>query len=209
MEKLRKPFQGVWNIIRFNWHFYAIAFVLIFGSFLVLPIFNESLQFTGKIIALIALFIILVSLIVSWYVYDFSGFYKLDWLNTVDIKKGSKLINIHAGFDETSKLLKKKYPACDLQVFDFYNPKVHTEISIKRARKAYPPFIGTKSINTTEINIPDDSIDIVFLIFSAHEIRSFDERLLFFKELKRISKPSGRIVVIEHLMDIHNFMAYT
>ncbi len=33
--ELRKPFQGVWNIIRFNWHFYVVAFVVIFISFLI------------------------------------------------------------------------------------------------------------------------------------------------------------------------------
>ena len=25
MATLRKPFQGVWNIVRFNWHFYVLS----------------------------------------------------------------------------------------------------------------------------------------------------------------------------------------
>ena len=106
-------------------------------------------------------------------------------------------------------MLKDRYPDCDLQVFDFYNPEVHTEISIKRARKAYPPFPETKSIKTNNLELMDNSVDVIFLIFSVHEIRDFNERLLFFKELKRILKPSGKMIVTEHLRDIPNFMAYT
>ncbi|QMU63170.1 MAG: methyltransferase domain-containing protein [Flavobacteriaceae bacterium] len=209
MGKLRKPFQGVWNIIRFNWHFYIIAFVIIFGSFLAIPILGENLQFVGKIFIFIALITILVSLIVSWCIYDLSGFYRLEWLNTLDIEKESKLINIHAGFDETSKLLKEKYPNCELHIFDFYNPEVHTEVSIKRARKAYPSLPETKSIKTDSLDLADNSVDVVFLIFSAHEIRDFNERLLFFKELKRILKPPGKMIVTEHLRDVPNFIAYS
>ena len=32
---------------------------------------------------------------------------------------------------------------------------------------------------------------------------------LFFKELRRIVKPLGRIVIAEHLHDLPNFLAYT
>ena len=35
MENLRKPFQGILNIVRFNWHFYVLAAFFI-GVLLVL-----------------------------------------------------------------------------------------------------------------------------------------------------------------------------
>ena len=170
MEKLRSPFQGVWNILRFNWHFYAIAFITISGLFLFFPLLNENIQLIGKIIAFVVLVTIFISLLISWYVYDLSGFYKLNWLNGIKIKRGSKLININAGFDEISILLKEKYPSSDLEVFDFYNPKTHTEISIRRARKAYPPFPETKQIKSTHVELTDNSIDVIFLIFSAMKL---------------------------------------
>ena len=31
---------------------------------------------------------------------------------------------------------------------------------------------------------------------------------MFFKELQRILKPSGRIIITEHLRDVPNFIAY-
>ena len=29
MERVRGPFEGVWNIIRFNWHLYVLAVAII------------------------------------------------------------------------------------------------------------------------------------------------------------------------------------
>jgi len=43
---------------------------------------------------------------------------------------------------------------------------------------------------------------------SAHEIRDNDERSVFFSELNRVLKPKGQIIVIEHLRDFNNFIAY-
>ena len=63
-----------------------------------------------------------MSLLVSWYVYDLSNLYKLSWLfpNNDNIK----IVNIHAGFDETSVLLSAKFPNAELIVFDFYDQEI-------------------------------------------------------------------------------------
>ena len=62
-------------------------------------------------------------LIVSAYVYDFSGYYNFSWLKNVISERGSiKLIaNINAGFDETSFIIEENFPGSSLKVFDFYN----------------------------------------------------------------------------------------
>jgi ubiquinone/menaquinone biosynthesis C-methylase UbiE len=207
MEKMRKPFQGVSNIVRFNWHFYALSTVAILCVLWAnyadkLPLFYTNI---------ILFFIItptLISLLVSYYVYDFSNLYKLDWLDDMVLIPNKKMLNVNAGFDETSVLLKEKYPHSELIVFDFYDPKKHTEVSIKRARNAYPPYPNTVSINTSKLPLPDDFIDIIFVTFSAHEIRNDAERIVFFKELHRILTKNGKIVVTEHLRDLPNFLAY-
>jgi ubiquinone/menaquinone biosynthesis C-methylase UbiE len=207
MEKMRKPFQGVSNIVRFNWHFYALSMVAILCVLCTnyadkLPLFYTNI---------ILFFIItptLISLLVSYYVYDFSNLYKLDWLDDMVLIPNKKMLNVNAGFDETSILLKEKYPHSELIVFDFYDPKKHTEVSIKRARNAYPPYPNTVSINTSKLHLSVDSIDIIFVTFSAHEIRNDAERIVFFKELHRILTKNGKIVVTEHLRDLPNFLAY-
>lgn len=150
-----------------------------------------------------------VSLAVSFYVYDLSDLYSFNWLNELSIQPNQKIVNINAGFDETSALFHYKFPAAELVVFDFYNPLKHTEVSIKRARKAYPLFQGTIKVSPSALPLQNEYADNIFVIFSAHEIRKEDERNAFFDELKRILKHSGKIVVMEHLRDIPNFLAYT
>jgi hypothetical protein len=197
----RTPFQGIINIIRFNWHLYIVALLLICAAGL-FPQYSW-VQVAGCCIAGSTL----LSLFASWYIYDHSELYNLQWLN--DIITGEQLVNIHAGFDETSALLVRKYPTAGLQVFDFYNPVLHTEVSIERARKIYPPYPGTRKTGTDKIPLAAESIDTVFLLLAAHEIRDQQERITFFKELQRALKADGQVIVLEHLRDFPNGMVYT
>lgn len=206
MGKIRKPFQGVFNIIGFNWHFYVIslAFLLllvIFYSYLSEPfrMFSAAL-FCGIILTN------LITLVVSFYVYDLSDLYKFGWLS--ELPKNTAIVNINAGFDETSELLKDKFKNSQLVVFDFYDQTKHTEVSIKRARKAYPPYPNTQQVTTDHLPLTDDFADKVFAILSAHEIRNAEERKLFFTEMKRVLRSDGQIIVTEHLRDLANFLAY-
>lgn len=200
---MRKPLQGVWNIIRFNWHFYAIAF----GALLFFLIIANYLHLQYLYILCALIFApILISLVASFYVYDWSGLYDLKWIETDNSEK--IIVNINAGFDETSALLNDKFETAELIALDFYNPQTHTEISIKRARKAYPPFPNTQAVTTENLPLSNNSADKIFVILSAHEIRNDAERVRFFKELRRTLKPNGQIYVTEHLRDTANFLAY-
>lgn len=205
----RSAFQGVGNIIRFNWHLYAMA-LLISGGLLLLTYYLPAPWPLVLYIAVLASAgFTFFSLIVSWYIYDKSGLYSLSWLQLPELNTHSMIANIHAGFDETSALLKTTFNPHTLHVFDFYDPRLHTEWSVKRARKAYPPYPGTISISTSSIPLPNASCQVVFLIFAAHEIRNESERIQFFRNLKTLLQPGGVIVVTEHLRDLPNSLAYT
>jgi len=205
---MRKPFQGVWNIIRFNWHFYVLP--LFFNSLMVAfhSHFNTPALFYIDTLCLLIICSTLISLLVSYYIYDMSGLYKLYWINQLNATAQEKILNINAGFDETSTLLRAKFPQAELIVLDFYDPKKHTEVSIKRARKAYPPFPGTQQTNTANLPLEANFADRVFVIFAAHEIRDNTERVNFFRELNRVTKTKGQIIITEHLRDVPNFLAY-
>ncbi len=206
MAAIRKPFQGIWNVVRFNWHFYLLAVGFVLGILFLNSFLAKSYHIVGYIVVGFVIVIIVISLVVSFYVYDLSNLYKLTWLNHFDTQKRLKIANINAGFDETSMLLIDKFPHSNLAVFDFYNPSKHTEISIKRARKAYRPFPHTQQIETSTIHIRD--FDMVFLILAAHEIRSVEERNVFFAELRNALNNDGQIIMVEHLRDLPNFLAY-
>lgn len=205
---MRKPFQGVWNIVRFNWPFYAIATGLIIAILHLRSYADFSFRAFTDLALILIVVPTIISLLVSFYVYDLSGLYKLEWLNGLEQNAGEKTVNINAGFDETSIVLKNKFKDTEMIVCDFYDPAKHTEPSIRRARKAYPPYPNTLQISTNELPFKNDWADIMFVIFSAHEIRNSEERNAFFTELHRVISPSGKIVVVEHLRDVVNYLAY-
>ena len=205
---MRRPFQGLWNVIRFNWPFYVLALGFVPGVLVIRYYLYPPFRIGADILLLLAVCSTLISLMVSWYVYDLSGFYKLDWLKSLQPGNGGIIVNINAGFDETSELLKSRFADTEIIVCDFYDPEKHTEASLKRARAAYPPFPGTLKVATNELPLDREAADKIFAIFSAHEIRDACEREAFFTELNRALSPHGRVIVVEHLRDAANYFAY-
>lgn len=209
MERVnRAPFQGITNIIRFNWHLYAIS-LAIMSALLIANSFLPGLPgLAAKTFLFFIALSILISLGVSFYIYDISDFYSLSWLKSIDIGPHAHILNINAGFDETSQVLKNKFPQSTLTVVDFYDPVKHTEISIERARKAYPKYPGTSMINTSDTILPAGSVNCALLIFAAHEIRNDQERIAFFRQIRQTLAIDGQLVIVEHLRDKYNFFAY-
>lgn len=209
MEIKRRPFQGVLNILSFNRHFYVfgiIALVILVASRLII---KWSDQIFWIVIAAF-LYGLIMPLLVSAYVYDFSGFYNFDWLEKVVKNDNPRLlININAGFDETSFIIHKKFPQSDLKVFDFYDASLHTEPAIIRARKVSMVYPDTRQIASSSIPVKNQDADIVFLLSAVHEIRSHQEKVEFLKECHRVCKPGGQVIMVEHLRDFPNFVAFT
>jgi SAM-dependent methyltransferase len=210
MELKRRKFQGVLNILSFNRHYYVFGFI----ALTVLFISRLFIEWSG--IGFWAVFTtffygLTMPLIVSAYVYDFSGYYDFKWLNKIiNTDRGLKsIVNINAGFDETSFIIKKRFPLADLKVFDFYNAEHHTEAAIKRARKVSLVYPDTQQISSGSVPLKDHSADIIFLLSAAHEIRSDEEKVLFLKECHRICKPEGKVIMVEHLRDLPNFVAFS
>ena len=150
-------------------------------------------------------------LIVSAYVYDYSGYYNFDWLAKYDVIDTDTLllVSINAGFDETSFSIKNRFPRAQLRVFDFYDKEHHTEPAIVRARKVSHVYPNTQAINTDRIPLADHSADVVFLLSAAHEIRLHKEKVQFLKECHRICKAGGKVIMVEHLRDLPNFLAFS
>ena len=206
MAVTRKPFQGVSNILRFNWPFYVLAggvLVLLFWGSYLLPVKFQLWIWGGIVLAILG---IVLSTFASWCIYDASDLYGLRWLPAR--KEELKILNVTAGFDEISPLLKERFPNAVITIADFYDAKKHTEPSIQRARKAYPPAAETIAVTTGQIPFENYYFDIVVGMLAVHEIRDSAERSAFMQELKRVLKPAGCIYITEHLRDIYNFGVY-
>lgn len=210
MEAVRKPLQGLRNIVRFNWHFYVLAFGLALAVGAVALVLPASLRYYGLAGLVLLLAPVLVSLAVSTYVYDYAGLYELGWLPaSFAPAPGARLLTISAGFDEVTPLLAQSWPASQRLAIDFYDPARHTEVSIRRARRAYPPGPGTQHVSTRALPLPTHSVDYALAFLAAHEVRDAAERAAFFQEIRRVLRPAGEVIVVEHLRDAANFLAYT
>ena len=210
MEIKRRNFQGVLNILSFNRHFYVFGFIALTLIVASKYVFNCSENLYWFVI-LAFIYGLIMPLIVSAYVYDFSGFYNFDWLKKMKIEdaKDKFNLNINAGFDETSFIIESILPQSNLQVYDFYNAKKHTEPAIIRARKVSLFYPNTQQINSNLIPLNDSSVDNIFLLSAIHEIRRHDEKVQFLKECRRVCKPNGNVIMVEHLRDFPNFVAFT
>lgn len=192
----RTRFQGVGNIVRFNWPLFVASAALLCVGVLITPC------------AWLALPGLIVPLLVSHWIYDRSPLYRLDWLEARQPVTTAAVF--HAGFDEVSALLRQRFPEAILHTFDFFDPLRHTEPSIRRARRACPPFPGTVAIDSREsLPLAAASLDLAVFFLSAHEIRDDGERARFFAEARRVLAPAGSLYVIEHLRDLPNALAYT
>ena len=206
----RRNFQGVLNILSFNRHYYVVGLAIL----ALLLASQLYVEWSGTIFWLIIfsfLYGLMMPLFVSAYVYDFSGFYHFKWLDTIltDQENSEHIVNINAGFDETSFILHSKFLGADLKVFDFYNAKRHTEPAIKRARRVSLVYPETQQIPSNAIPIEEGIIDLVYLLSAVHEIRSHEEKVQFLRECYRITKPFGKVIMVEHLRDFPNFLAFT
>ena len=204
----RKRFEGTLNILKFNWHFFALAFGFMVAALVGVRFLPPVYTPFGDAFILTAAVSVFLSLLVSFYIYDCSPLYSLTWLPTFKPEPDARILNIHAGFDETSLLLAGKFPGANLQVFDFYDPAKHTEVSIKRARKVAAVYPGTLAVSTSSLPLQPGTANYIFTILAAHEIRDRQERIAFFKNLRESLAPGGHIVVVEHLRDLPNFLAY-
>ncbi len=209
----RRPFEGMANIVRFNWPFFAVSLVVIGAAFAFLAVVwaRWTSPFSWILTALIsagilgAAWFLVSSLAASYWIYDRSPLYRWTWLPEMQPRI---LVNVHSGFDESSAALHARYPLAEMTVLDFYDPVRAPEPSIARARKLRPPAIPARTIRPDAWPLTDGIVDLVTIVLAAHELRREPDREAFFREVRRVLGIDGRAVLVEHLRDAANFLAF-
>lgn len=207
---MRKPYEGMLNILLFNWPLYAVALLIALACTSTVVIFALPVWLIILLLMGVggAVYFLVVSLAVSHFIYDRSPLYRWTWIKSQFVKIPERIVNIHAGFDESSGAIHVLFPQAMLEILDFYDPERMTEPSIARARRLRPARLTSRAIDAETIPLANESCDAVFLLFAAHEIRNAQERLGFFREVSRIVSPDGTVLLVEHRRNLVNFLAF-
>ena len=211
MRALRGPYEGVLQIVRFNWPMYlAAGILLLLGTAIVflapLPSFARIPMFAGLGLAG---FWLALSLLVSHYVYDRSPLYRGDWLTSTFPDSPSRYANLHVGLDEFSGILRSKFQRAEATTIDFFDPVEMTEPSIRRARREHLADLpASLPADFRALPFPENEFDAAFLIFAAHELREPASRTRLLQEIRRVLQPDGKLLLVEHLRDFANFLAF-
>jgi ubiquinone/menaquinone biosynthesis C-methylase UbiE len=150
----------------------------------------------------------LSSLLASYYVYDYVGVTRWSWIPRILSFPPQKWLNIHAGLDESTLILTQLFPNAGYIVLDIYDSRTMTERSIARARRAHPSSQPAVVGKLEALPSADRDRDTLFLLFAAHEIRQPERRKEFFPEVARVLATSGQLLLVEHLRDWKNFVAF-
>jgi SAM-dependent methyltransferase len=204
----RRPYQGLVQILQFNWRSYSGATMGVGVAILALPFLHPIWRVALLLAAAPAIFWMASSLIVSHYVYDLFPLYDLTWISRILPRAPRRWINIHCGFDETSGLLAAIFPEAVSQVVDIYDPQVMTEASIHLARRLKHSAIPSVAARYDALAFNSGSFDAAFSIFAAHELRRHDQRVSLFREIERILVSGGNLILMEHSRDLWNFAAF-
>ncbi len=203
------PYHGLLQILRYNQPTYAKAGAASLA--MILAVVLLPLPRPLAVLALAGGAAILLwsasSLLVSHWVYDRSKLGRWDWLAGLLREPPQRWTSLHAGLDETFGALRRFFPVESGTVLDIYDPVEMTEPSIVRARRLSLDRSATAA-DFCALPLPDGSQDAVFLIFAAHELRRPRSRVRFFREIARGLAPGGRVVLVEHLRDWRNFLAF-
>ena len=207
-KPIRGPWQGVAQILHFNWRMYLATAVGLCGAVAIWPLLPAAARAALVIVVTPAAFWAIASLAVSHYVYDVFPLYDLHWMERALGHAPRRWINIHAGWDETSGLLQAIFPDAVGEAVDLFDPRVMTEASIRQAKKASRATIPTTPARFDALPFERGTVDTAFVIFAAHELRRREQRVRFFSEVARVLSAGGECLVMEHARDWWNFLAF-
>ena len=206
----RGKYAGVLSILQYNWHFYAASLCALVGTFALL--WFHLLPQAGEAVVIAAAtltgFWSLSSLLVSYYVYDYRGVTRWNWVPQILLFPPQQWLNIHAGLDQSTLILKQLFPNTRYMTVDIYDPQEMTEPSIARARRLHASLEPAVTSKLDALPLPDRDRDTLFLLFAAHEIRQPARRTEFFLESARVLAGSGQLLLVEHIRDWKNFVAF-
>ncbi|HXI82562.1 MAG TPA: class I SAM-dependent methyltransferase [Verrucomicrobiae bacterium] len=203
-------YRGVIEIAWFNWHQYvAGTLVCLAASWVLLclplPVIPRAFLAWGTGLAG---YWLVASLAASHYIYDRSGLTTWEWVKPLFPTPPTRWANIHCGFDETTAPLDRIFPRSERLALDIFDDGEMTEASLLRARRYETGAPEAVRARCDSLPARDEQMDAVFMLFAAHELRHPLARTDLFRELHRVLARGGCLLLVEHLRDGWNFLAF-
>jgi SAM-dependent methyltransferase len=198
--------RGVRRVVIFNWPYYATALAVVAFGAIACVLIEGPWRWAVSAALVISCWLMIASLISSWLAYDRSDLCRGTWLARAVPAAPARILVIHSGLDLASDQAAARWPSARLRVLDIFSAEDMSEPSIKRARNLEAHAGDTAA--ASRLPCEDTEFDAILCILAAHEIRDPGKLAAFAGECRRALTPSGRLVVIEHLRDSANFLAY-
>ncbi len=200
-------YRGVGQIVRFNWPWYAAALSVTGAAIGVgcSGLLVGPWRLAVAVLLVLADGWLLLSLVVSHAIYDRSGVARGEWLRGMT---AANVVVCHFGQDEATAHVARWLPQATLQTVDLYAADALGTPSLRRARALAGKREGLPSVPRAAMPCAPGSVDLVVLAFAAHEVRDHAGRARLFEDLAQCLAPDGRLLVIEHLRDAWNLLAY-
>ena len=196
--------SGATRIFLYNWPFFvgtwAAAALLLAGAL------RWSAWTPLALAGAVAVAWSLVALAVSAYVYDRSRLLGAEWIPD-DVRGAPTWATIHAGLDAEVDADRVMRGSCVARL-DIFDRDVMVSRSIARARRRTASARKAVPCSPSALALADGACAAVVVAFTAHEIRDAGERERFFLELRRVLPSGGKIVLVEHVRDAMNFLAF-
>jgi SAM-dependent methyltransferase len=204
----RITFARAMRIAGYNWPLYAAAGVGIVGCVVLacLPEVPPLIRWLGGAAAVVTGWFACASFLAFHAMFDRSELLEGQWLKAEVPRAPGQWVQINAGLEETTLPLKEVFPEAEGKMFDLYSQAVMTEPAVTRARRQRVD--SAISVQPEALPIEDGWAELIVVTLAAHEIRDGQQRECFFRELRRVVAPEGKVIVIEHLRDLAAALAF-
>jgi SAM-dependent methyltransferase len=167
----------------------------------------RAIRTAGALGSVAALHLLAGSALAARLVFGPSGVTDYRWLTDALGGAPRRWLNVTTGFDDTTGTLARLWPESTGLAIDRFDVAVPHERALRAARALRPPS-GPSTLPSSELPLPDASVDAVLLLMAAHEVRAPGERRLLFREAARVLEPGGLLIVVEHLRDAANTLVF-